>query len=94
MKSKGTVALVEQDRKLLAGVQKDLANQSFTINDKSCTAQTRRQSRCRRARDLTETGRRGEQLAPASPSTFGEPQTGACIDEPAVAPAPLAVFVG
>jgi hypothetical protein len=39
MKSNGTAALVEQDRKLLAGVQKDLANQSFTINDKSCTAQ-------------------------------------------------------
>ncbi len=39
MKSNGTAALVEQDRKLLAGVEKDLANQSFTINDKSCTAQ-------------------------------------------------------
>jgi hypothetical protein len=39
MKSNGTGALVEQDRKLLAGVQKGLANQSFTINDKPCTAQ-------------------------------------------------------
>jgi hypothetical protein len=39
MKSNGTGALVEQDRKLLAGVQKDLTNQSFTVNDKPCTAQ-------------------------------------------------------
>jgi hypothetical protein len=39
MKSNGTGALIEQDRKLLAGVEKDLANQSFTINDKSCTSQ-------------------------------------------------------
>jgi hypothetical protein len=39
MKSNGTGALVEQDKKLLAGVQKDLASQSFTINDKPCTTQ-------------------------------------------------------
>jgi hypothetical protein len=39
MKSNGTGSLVEQDKKLLAGVQKDLASQSFTVNDKSCTAQ-------------------------------------------------------
>ena len=39
MKSNGTLAIVEQDKKLLAGVEKDLKNQSFTINDKSCTSQ-------------------------------------------------------
>jgi hypothetical protein len=37
--STATVATVEQDKKLLAGVQKDLASQSFTVNDKPCTAQ-------------------------------------------------------
>jgi hypothetical protein len=39
MKSIGTGALVEQDKKLLAGVEKDLANQSFTVSDKTCTSQ-------------------------------------------------------
>jgi predicted aminopeptidase len=39
MKSIGTLALVEQDKKLLAGVMKDLANQSFTVSDKTCTSQ-------------------------------------------------------
>ena len=39
MKSNGVGALVEQDKKLLAGVQKDLANQSFTVNDALCTTQ-------------------------------------------------------
>ncbi len=39
MKSIGMGAFVDQDRKLLAGVQKQLANQSFTVNDKPCTTQ-------------------------------------------------------
>jgi|SRR5579883_1930631 len=39
MKSNSTGALVDQDKKLLAGVQKDLANASFTVNDKPCTSQ-------------------------------------------------------
>jgi hypothetical protein len=38
-KSTGTVALVQRDQSLLAGVQKDLANQSFTVQDKPCTTQ-------------------------------------------------------
>jgi hypothetical protein len=39
MKSSSTGALVEQDKKLLAGVQKGLTSQSFTVNDKPCTTQ-------------------------------------------------------
>jgi hypothetical protein len=37
--SNATGALVEQDKKLLAGVQKNLTNQTFTVNDTSCTTQ-------------------------------------------------------
>lgn len=38
-KSTGTGALVQRDQSMLAGVQKDLANQSFTVQDKPCTTQ-------------------------------------------------------
>jgi hypothetical protein len=37
--SNGIGSLVAQDQSLLAGVQKDLANQNFTVNDKACTTQ-------------------------------------------------------
>jgi hypothetical protein len=39
MTTNGTDVLLERDKKLLAGVHKDLTNQTFTINDKPCTAQ-------------------------------------------------------
>ncbi len=37
--SNGIGSLVAQDQSLLAGVQKNLANQNFTVNDKACTTQ-------------------------------------------------------
>ncbi len=37
--SNGIESLVAQDQSLLAGVQKNLANQTFTVNDQSCTTQ-------------------------------------------------------
>jgi hypothetical protein len=38
MKGNGIGALVDQDSKLIAGVQKRLSSQSFPVNDQPCTA--------------------------------------------------------
>jgi hypothetical protein len=39
MQGNGIGALADQDSKLVAGVQKRLSGQSFTVNDQPCTAQ-------------------------------------------------------
>jgi hypothetical protein len=39
MATSGVDGALERDKQLLAGVTKDLANQTFTISDKACTTQ-------------------------------------------------------